>query len=211
MKSTVDGVPRFVQVCPFIVTLLSQIGSTEDFLFAFVLVWLACILSFILGLPSLGSSVAFSAATSIATIGLYISYGTQFRLAKCPPPFARIILSLTGIPIALRVIYADRFIRGPFHLGRFSYPIAIAAVLWIAFISIVFCLPELNPVNSQTLNYAPVAVGIVLTYALGFWAISARRWFTGPIKQIPGAPALGVAESVVISEKPEFLEKITGP
>jgi amino acid transporter len=38
-------------------------------------VWLACFLSFCLGLPSLGSSVAFSAATSIATIGLYISYG----------------------------------------------------------------------------------------------------------------------------------------
>jgi hypothetical protein len=33
-------------------------------------------MSFILGLPNLGSSVAFSAATSIATIGLYISYGT---------------------------------------------------------------------------------------------------------------------------------------
>lgn len=40
-----------------------------------LLVWLACTLSFILGLPSLGSAVAFSAATSIATIGLYISYG----------------------------------------------------------------------------------------------------------------------------------------
>ncbi len=40
------------------------------------LVWLACTLSFILGLPSLGSAVAFAAATSIATIGLYISYGT---------------------------------------------------------------------------------------------------------------------------------------
>jgi hypothetical protein len=32
-------------------------------------------LSFILALPSLGSSVTFSAAMSIATIGLYISYG----------------------------------------------------------------------------------------------------------------------------------------
>lgn len=154
-------------------------------------VWLACTLSFILGLPSLGSSVAFSAATSIATIGLYISY---------------------GIPIALRVIYADRFIRGPFHLGRFSYPISIAAVLWIAFISIVFCLPELNPVNSQTLNYAPVAVGIVLTYALGFWAISARRWFAGPIKQITEEKTgISVVESVVMSEKLESLEKSTGP
>jgi amino acid transporter len=62
-------------------------------------VWLACTLSFILGLPSLGSAVAFSAATSIATIGLYISYGmynlkpmchllvlkTHFRYSCCPP------------------------------------------------------------------------------------------------------------------------------
>jgi hypothetical protein len=94
----------------------------------------------------------------------------------------------SGLPIALRVVYADRFVRGPFHLGKFSYPIAIAAVLWIAFISIVFCLPELNPVNSKTLNYAPVAVGIVLSYALGSWALSARKWFAGPIKQIAGAP-----------------------
>jgi hypothetical protein len=61
-------------------------------------------------------------------------------------------------------------------------------VLWIAFI--VFNLLEPNPVNSQTLNYAPVAVGIVLTYGLGFWAICARRWFAGPIKQIAGAPIL---------------------
>lgn len=86
------------------------------------------------------------------------------------------------------MVYADRFVRGPFHLGKFSYPIAIAAVLWIAFISIVFCLPELNPVNSKTLNYAPVAVGIVLSYALGFWALSARKWFAGPVKQIAGEP-----------------------
>ena len=86
------------------------------------------------------------------------------------------------------MVYADRFVRGPFHLGKLSYSIAIAAVLWIAFISIVFCLPELNPVNSKTLNYAPVAVGIVLSYALGFWALSARKWFAGPIKQIAGTP-----------------------
>lgn len=89
-----------------------------------------------------------------------------------------------GIPIALRVAYADRFVRGPFHLGRFSHVVASAAVLWVAFIAVVFCLPELNPVNSQTLNYAPVAVAVVVTYSLGFWIISARRWFAGPIRQI---------------------------
>ncbi|KJA24697.1 hypothetical protein HYPSUDRAFT_214332 [Hypholoma sublateritium FD-334 SS-4] len=126
-------------------------------------VWLACTLSFILGLPSLGSSVAFAAATSIATIGLYISY---------------------GIPIALRVIYRDQFVRGPFHLGSFSFPVAITAVVWIAFISIAFILPQINPVDSLTFNYAIVAVGAVIIYSVGFWVLSARKWFNGPVKQI---------------------------
>ncbi|KAF7296203.1 Amino acid permease [Mycena chlorophos] len=133
-------------------------------------VWLACFLSFCLGLPSLGSSVAFSAATSIATIGLYLSYGS---------------------PILLRIIHRDRFVRGPFHLGRFSYAVGIVAVLWILFISIVFILPEENPVDSQTLNYAVVAVGIVVTYSVGFWLVSARKWFTGPVKQI-AAEEMGI-------------------
>ena len=84
------------------------------------------------------------------------------------------------------MIYADRFVRGPFHLGRLSLVIASTAVLWIAFIAVVFCLPQLNPVNAQTLNYAPVAVAIVVLYSLGFWFVSARKWFTGPIRQIDG-------------------------
>ncbi|KAI9507073.1 amino acid/polyamine transporter I [Russula earlei] len=128
-------------------------------------VWLSCALSFMLGLPSLGSQVAFNAATSITTIGLYISY---------------------GVPIALRVINADGFVRGPFHLGKLSYPVAITVVVWIGFISIVFCLPQVNPINAQTFNYAPVAVGVVLAYALVFWAVSARKWFTGPVNHVEG-------------------------
>lgn len=137
-------------------------------------VWLACTLSFCLALPSLGSSVAFSAATSIATIGLYISY---------------------GIPIALRVIYRERFVRGPFHLGAFSMPVAIGAVTWIAFIAIAFILPQANPVNSQTLNYSIVCVGIVVLYSVGFWLISARKWFSGPIRQI-SAEEMGVSKTL---------------
>jgi hypothetical protein len=35
-------------------------------------------------------------------------------------------------------------VRGPFHLGAFSVPIAVAAVIWIAFIAIVFLLPQAN-------------------------------------------------------------------
>ena len=94
---------------------------------------------------------------------------------------------LIGIPIALRVVNAKNFTRGPFHLGPASFPIAVTSVCWILFISIAFILPTANPINAQTLNYSIVAVGIVITYSVGFWLISARKWFTGPIKQIAGA------------------------
>lgn len=133
-------------------------------------VWLAATLSFLLAIPSLGSSVAFTAATSIATIGLYLSY---------------------GFPILIGVIWSENFKRGPFDLGAFSKPVAMVACLWIGFITIVFCLPEANPVNSQTLNYTPVAVGIIAFFSFGSWFVWARRWFTGPIRQI-AAEAAGI-------------------
>lgn len=126
-------------------------------------VCLGAFLSFLLAIPSLGSSVAFAAATSIATIGLYLSY---------------------GLPILVGLVYHSSFVKGPFNLGWASRPIAMVACLYIGFITIVFCLPQRDPVNSQTLNYTPVAVGIVALWSFGSWFLWARRWFTGPIRQI---------------------------
>ncbi|KAK4246323.1 hypothetical protein C7999DRAFT_15557 [Corynascus novoguineensis] len=136
-------------------------------------VWLAATLSFILALPSLGSDVAFSAATSIATIGLYISY---------------------GLPVLIGLVCHKSFtaMKGPFNLGALSKPIAAAACLWIGFITVVFCLPTANPVTSQTFNYTAVAVGIVGVFAVGLWVLWAHRWFTGPSAEVSEALRLGV-------------------
>ncbi|KAH6656025.1 amino acid/polyamine transporter I [Truncatella angustata] len=136
-------------------------------------IWLAATLSFILSLPSLGSSVAFSAATSIATIGLYISY---------------------GLPIMIGLIWHKPFtsMKGPFNLGVLSRPIAATACAWIMAITVVFCLPTSNPVSDQTLNYTVVAVGIIAIGASGTWVISARKWFIGPAAEVAEAMRLGV-------------------
>ena len=67
-----------------------------------------------------------------------VHISSRYHLA---PTTSKLFLA---IPIALRVIYRDQFVRGPFHLGAFSLPIATAAVLWIIFISIVFILPQIN-------------------------------------------------------------------
>lgn len=136
-------------------------------------VWLAATLSFILALPSLGSDVAFAAATSIATIGLYISY---------------------GIPILLGLIWHREFIamKGPFNLRGFSRLVAFIAVGWILAITVIFVLPTANPVTSQTLNYTVVAVGIIAIGATSAWVFWARKWFTGPAAEVTEALRFGV-------------------
>lgn len=72
-------------------------------------------------------------------------------------------------------------------MGVFSRPVALVACLYVGFITIIFCLPNETPVTSQTLNYTPVAVGIVLVWIFGTWFLSARKWFRGPIRQIQAA------------------------
>ncbi|EFN58316.1 hypothetical protein CHLNCDRAFT_142334, partial [Chlorella variabilis] len=129
-------------------------------------VWLSVVVAFLLGLPVLDSAVVFTAVTSIATIGLYISY---------------------VVPVFLRCTVARAtFVRGPFHLGRLSLPIGITAVLWVVFVSCIFVLPTVYPVTKDNLNYAGVAVGVVLVFSLGWWFLpykGARHWFHGPIAQ----------------------------
>ncbi|MFI5283906.1 MAG: amino acid permease [Candidatus Dormibacterales bacterium] len=123
-------------------------------------IWFAAVGAFILGLPYLYSPVAYYAVTSIAVIGLYIAY---------------------GIPILLRLMAGDKFQRGPWHLGSWSRPVGIIAVVWIVFIAILFVLPQAYPGNTYaTFNYAPVAVGVVVLYSAGYWFLSAKNWFKGP-------------------------------
>ncbi|KAI0288600.1 amino acid permease-domain-containing protein [Russula brevipes] len=150
-------------------------------------VWLSCALSFVLGWPMLYDWVVFSTVTSIAAIGLYLSYGTPSNFIR-PLSLRAKKQPIIGVPIALRVINADKFARGPFHLGKLSYPIAVTALLWIALVSVVLCLPQVYPVDSETFNYAPASVALVLTLALFSWVAGARRRFVVPVKQDGDAP-----------------------
>lgn len=123
-------------------------------------VWLSILIASLLSLPALGNSTAFSAITSVATIGLYISY---------------------AVPIVAKIINRKQFVPGPLHLGRFSEPVGIVAVLWICIITVLFVLPPVYPIEAVSMNYACLLVGLVLFGAGGSFAFSARKWFTGPV------------------------------
>lgn len=53
----------------------------------------------------------------------------------------------------------------------------------ISHLTIPFLLPRLCCMFScpvQSLNYAPIAVGVVLLVSGGWWVAGARKWFNGP-------------------------------
>jgi amino acid transporter len=127
-------------------------------------IWLAVVLSWLLVAPAfwLGSLVAYFAVTSIAVIGLYIAY---------------------VMPTFLRLRAGSAFQPGPWNLGRWSKPVGTIAVVWTVFICIMLMMPQFCPCGGKLidyLNYAPVAVLIVIGFAGLYWLVSARKWFTGP-------------------------------
>ena len=136
-------------------------------------VWLAAGGAFVLGLPYLWNSTAYAAVTSIAVIGLYIAY---------------------VIPTFLRLLQGDRFVRGPWHLGRWSRAVGTVAVGWVVVITVLFMLPQVSPVTAKSFNYAPIAVAVVIGFAGIWWMASAHRWFTGPKVQ-------GTAEELAAAER----------
>ena len=140
-------------------------------------VWAIAVLAFLCAFPAYFSKnigvgagyVAYAAVTSIATIGLYIAY---------------------AMPIYLRLRQGDAWEPGEWTLGRHYKWIGWTAVVWVGFISILFILPIApsgTPGNSGftwlSFNYAPIAVGGALVLFGGWWLVSAKNWFQGPVSQ----------------------------
>jgi amino acid permease (GABA permease) len=138
-------------------------------------IWLAAVGALILGLPYLWNSAAYAAVTSIAVIGLYIAY---------------------VLPTFLRLRQGASFNRGPWHLGRWSYPIGIIAVIWVVFITILFMLPVDSPITVDNFNYTVVAVVVVLGFATIYWLVSAKNWFTGPKVQGSAAELAAIEQEL---------------
>ena len=141
-------------------------------------IWLAVVLAWLLVAPAymLGSTVAYFAVTSIAVIGLYIAYVT---------------------PTFLRLRAGDAFHPGPWNLGKWSKPVAYVAVTWTVFICIMLMMPQFAPAGHpliEYLNFAPVAVAVVIGFAGIYWMVSARKWFTGP-------KVMGTAEELAAIER----------
>ncbi|QRV99700.1 amino acid permease [Ceratobasidium sp. AG-Ba] len=130
-------------------------------------VWFCVGAAALLGLLAFAGVAAIGAVFYVSVIGIYTAY---------------------GIPIAVRVAFNDReFIPGPFSLGVFSLPIRIVAVLFIAFMNVVFLFPASPGPEPTNMNYAIVVLGGVAAGCLAwYWwpKHGAVHWFEGPKRTI---------------------------
>ena len=128
---------------------------------------LVCFMGIAITTAVIGSTVAFSAITATATISTNFSY---------------------LIPIVARqTVGRKTFVPAKWNLGKLSMPLAIIATLYILFLFSVLLLPQLYPVDSETLNYAPICIGIISIVSLVGWFFprwGAMYWFKGPVKTI---------------------------
>jgi amino acid transporter len=167
----------------------SRISRVNDKRVPVYAVLLMAFLALVITLPALkgksnGEAVpfAFFAVVSVCVIGLYIAY---------------------VIPIFLRWRKGDDFEPGPWNNGKKYKWMNSFATIWVALIAIIFCLPftpAAVPWNSEftweAFNYAPLTVAVVILGAWITWMVSARKHFTGQVRETdlekelgePGAP-----------------------
>ena len=133
-------------------------------------------LAFLITLPALkGDSnlfpYAFFAVVSISVIGLYIAYVT---------------------PIFLRWRMGDAFEPSEeWTLGKRYKWMNPIAFIWVGLITIIFCLPFTpagvpwrSEFDWKYVNYAPIAVLVVIAFCTILWYVSAKNYFTGQVRTI---------------------------
>jgi len=121
-----------------------------------------CSVGCLLLLLIFGGSLAAGALFSIGAIAAFVSF---------------------TIPIFIRVLVApERFHPGPWHLGKFSLPIGIVGLVFVALMVPVMCLPAVtgDDLTVQTMNWTICVYGGPMTMVMIWWAVSARTWFKGP-------------------------------
>ena len=139
-------------------------------------VWISVFLCIAINLIGLGSYAAISGVFNICAIALDWSY--------CIPIFCKVLF--------------NKFEPGPWNLGKASIFVNIWACLWTLFVSIIFLLPTVRPVQANTvsllprldektaanyyqMNYACAFLVFTLIVTALYWYARGRRFYTGPL------------------------------
>jgi amino acid transporter len=135
-----------------------------------VAVWTIVIFDILWMVPTFwNATIGYLVATSISVIALYGAY---------------------AMPIFLRLRQGSRFTAGDWNLGKHYKWLGGLALAWITIITILFIMPVTPdgiPFRAgfswDVFNYAPLTMVSFLVLVGGWWLLSARKWFRGPVAQ----------------------------
>ncbi|KIW87701.1 uncharacterized protein Z519_11675 [Cladophialophora bantiana CBS 173.52] len=141
-------------------------------------VWLNCAVGILLTLLLFGGEASIGAIFSVGAIAAFVAF---------------------TIPITIRTFFVgNRFRRGPWHLGKFSYPIGVASTCFTLLMIPILCLPSVtgSDLDASLMNWTCLVWGGPMLLVLVWWVVDAHKWFTGPKVNIQHM-MLGREENVI--------------
>jgi len=128
-----------------------------------------CVLAAAIMAPAIWNFfIGYYVGTGIAVVGLYIAF---------------------ILPVILRYRLGEKFERGAWSLGRHYKWIDLTAIVWVVFICVAFFGPPFRAsfwgqegFTWEFVNYAPILVGGALILFGGWYVLSAKNWFKGPVR-----------------------------
>ncbi len=129
----------------------------------------------LLSLINIGSTVAFNALLSLATISFYSSYALPILL------------------FAIRRHSKTRPIQfGPWRMSRTLGEISNwVAIAFCTFLVLFLPFPPMLPVTAVNMNWASVVFIGVMGFAVVDWFVSGKGRFVGPVVEVEGVESAG--------------------
>jgi len=123
----------------------------------------------------IGSPIAFNAILSSAAISVLLAY---------------------GMPVLCRALWPRGLdgLKGPFRLGRFSWAINLASLLFVILMSVLFIMPTSYPATAQNMNYAVVAIGGLIAIVTVQWVSWGMHVYDGVVHTYGGDSSPGAIE-----------------
>jgi amino acid transporter len=132
-------------------------------------VWAIAVLAGLLMVPAIWNYlVGYGVGTAIAVIGLYIAF---------------------VLPVYLRYRMHDAFEPGAWSLGKHYKWIDLVSLAWVGLITILFTfplykagLPWEDDFSWDLTNYTILWFAGIGIFFGGWWMLSAKNWFKGPVR-----------------------------
>lgn len=125
-------------------------------------VWINWLLGQLLLLLMFAGDVAIGAIFSVGGIAGFVSF---------------------TIPTLLKITYArDKFVPGPWNLGRWSTPIGVVLVAFVTVMIPILCFPTVagDNLTPDTMNWTVVVYFGPLLLSLVYYYTMAHKWYVGP-------------------------------